>query len=322
MDQRRGAQPLGHSNSQEVVKIGLRRRPLTDLYYFLLTSRWWVLFALILVLYLGANALFASLYLADGSIENAREGSFTDAYFFSVQTMATIGYGKMVPRSVFANTVVTVEALFGLVGLALATGLMFAKFSQPRARVLFSRHAIVAIRDGVPSLMVRLANERATGLVEAQLRLVLVRDETTQEGEAVRRFHTLPLARSATAVFSLSWTAIHPIEASSPLFGETRESLAGSRADIVASLVGIEEASAQMVHSRYAWKAGSILFDHRFADVLVTTPDGRRALDYSRFHDVVPVARAAGESEVRTLRKPDRVEVDENKPLLRPVDDG
>jgi inward rectifier potassium channel len=284
----------GRALSQETIKIGVRRRPLADVYLFLLTSPWWVLFALMLVLYLGGNALFALVYLADGSIDGARPGSFADAYFFSVQTMATIGYGKMTPMSTVSNIVVTIEALFGLVGLALATGLVFAKFSQPRARVIFSRHAVVSMRDGVRSLMVRLANERATGLVEAQLKLVLVRDERTLEGENVRRFHTLQLARSSSAVFALSWTAIHPIEQSSPLYGETAASLEASHADIVASLVGIEEATAQTVHVRYAWQASAILFDHRLDDILVVLPDGRRALDYTRFHDVVAVTANQG----------------------------
>jgi inward rectifier potassium channel len=279
----------GRSYSQETVKLGLRKRPLADVYHFLLTSPWWVLFALILSTYLGTNAAFALLYLLDGSIENARPGSFVDVYFFSVQTMATIGYGKMVPQSVVANVIVTVEALFGLVGLALATGLMFAKFSQPRARVLFARRAVVGTRDGVRSLMVRLANERPTGLVEAQLRLVLVRDETTLEGEPIRRVHPLPLVRSSTSVFALSWTAVHPIDDASPLRGATRESLTASRADLIASLVGLEEATAQTVHARYAWKASEVLFDHKFVDVLVVMADERRALDYARFHDVEPV---------------------------------
>jgi inward rectifier potassium channel len=287
----------GGALNQATLKIGVRRRPLADVYLFLLTSPWWMLFTLMLVLYLGGNALFALVYLADGAIAGARPGSFADAYFFSVQTMATIGYGKMTPESTLSNIVVTIEALFGLVGLALATGLVFAKFSQPRARVLFSRHAVVSMRDGVRSLMVRLANERATGLVEAQIKLVLVRDETTAEGEKVRRFHTLPLARSSSAVFALSWTVIHPIDETSPLYGETATSLDASQADIVASLVGIEEATAQTVHARYRWQASAILFDHRFDDILVVMPDGRRALDYTRFHDVAGVAPNEGSSQ-------------------------
>lgn len=281
------------SHSAQTIKIGVVSRPLQDVYHFLLTSPWWVLFAMMLASYLGANAIFAVLYVLGGGIENAEPGSYRDAYFFSVQTMATIGYGKMAPISTFANFLVALEALFGLVALALSTGLMFAKFSQPRARVLFSKFAVVSSRDGIRSLMVRLANERKTGLVEAQLRLVLVRDETTKEGESVRRFHSLALVRSSSSVFALSWTAIHPIDPSSPIYGETPETLRRSRADLVASLVGIEEASGQTVHSRHAWKEEDIRYDHRFGDILVMLPDGRRALDYTRFHDVEPVAPPA-----------------------------
>jgi inward rectifier potassium channel len=278
--------PTPQSHSQEVVKIGTAWRPLHDLYLFLLTSRWSTLFGLMFVGYVGANAIFAVFYLVGGGVENAEPGSFRDAYFFSVQTMATIGYGKMVPVSTFANLLVSIEAAFGLVLFALATGLMFAKFSQPRARVLFSKFCIVSMRDGKPSLMVRIANERATGLVEAQIRLVLVRDETTVEGEAIRRFHTLPLSRSSSAVFALSWTVIHAIDESSPLHGETSESLGKARTDIVASLIGIEEATGQTVHARHSWKGQEIRFQHRFVDILVRTPQGQPALDYTRFHDV------------------------------------
>jgi inward rectifier potassium channel len=282
---------LTRTLGEDIERIGVARRPLTDVYYYLLASPWWVLFLLILVAYLASNAVFASCYVLDGGIENARPGNFRDAYFFSVQTMATIGYGRMVPISTFSNIVVTLEALFGLVTLALATGLMFAKFSRPRARVLFSRYAVIGMRDGVRSLMVRLANERATGLVEATLRLVVLRDETTLEGEPIRRFHTLELTRASSAVFALSWTVIHPIVESSPLFGETTESMKKSELQLAAALVGIEEATGQTVHVRHAWTSDLILFDHRFQDILVKKPEGGRTLHYDNFHEVEPLAQ-------------------------------
>jgi inward rectifier potassium channel len=273
-----------------VVKRNVRARPFADIYHFFLTSSWPSLFALILLFYLATNAIFALVYMLEGGIENARPGSFLDHYFFSVQTMATIGYGKMVPHSVFANAVVALEALFGLLFLALATGLMFAKFSTARARVLFSRHAVIAVRDGVPSIMVRLANERKTGLVEATLRLVLVRDETTKEGEYFRRFHTLSLQRSSNAVFAFSWTAVHPIDEASPLYGATIESLEKSAAGLVATLVGLDEATAQTVHARHSWSWRDFRFDHKFVDILSTYADGTRAIDYARFHEIEPSA--------------------------------
>jgi inward rectifier potassium channel len=185
--------------------------------------------------------------------------------------------------------VVTIEALFGLVMLALGTSLMFSKFSQPRARVTFSRFAVVTVRDGQQVLMVRVANERTTGLVEAQMHLVLVRDEITKEGEAVRRFHSLALQRNLTAIFANSWSVLHVIDERSALFGETVESLRATRSDLVASLIGIEEATAQQVHARYSWNAEEILFGRRFRDILVHLPDGRRGLDYALFHELDPL---------------------------------
>jgi inward rectifier potassium channel len=195
----------------------------------------------------------------------------------------------MTPTSTFANGLVALEALFGLVAFALATGLMFAKFSQPRARVLFSRYAVISNRDGGRSLMVRLANERATGLVEANLRLSLVSDDKTLEGETMRRIHSLALTRSSTPFFALSWTAVHPIDASSPLYGATKESLQARKAGLVASLVGIEEATGQTVNVRHYWEAEDLRFGHRFVDILVDLDDGRRGMDLGRFHDVEPV---------------------------------
>src|SRR5437867_9036654 len=169
-----------------------RRGLFGDLYHHLVSAPWSHLLAAIGGLYLAANALFAFAYLAQpGSIEHARPGSFVDAFFFSVQTMATIGYGKLVPRSGFANVLVTVEALIGLLGVAMVTGLVFAKFSRPTARVLFSRHAVVAPHDGVPCLMFRMANARGNNIVHAQLQVVLAREEATREGDRMRRFHAL-----------------------------------------------------------------------------------------------------------------------------------
>lgn len=242
-----------------------------------------------LVAYLGANLLFALGYLAIGDgIEAARPGSFSDAFFFSVQTMATIGYGKMAPRGTAANVLVTVEALVGLLGLALVTGLVFAKFSRPTARVIFSRSAVVTRFDGVPSLLVRLANERGNQIAEAQAHLVLLRNERTPEGEVVRRIHDLKLRRSQSAFFAFTWLVVHPITADSPLHGETAESLREKDVDLVASMTGLDETLSQSVHARHAWTPDQILWGFRFADVLVPTDDGRRAIDYRRFHDVEP----------------------------------
>ena len=282
-------------SGREILSIGLRTAPLRDVYHSLLTTTWPQFFALVLVTYLGANLLFATGYLAIGDgIEEARPGSFADAFFFSVQTMATIGYGKMAPRGIAANLLVTLEALIGLLGLALVTGLVFAKFSRPTARVLFSRNAVITRFDGVPSLLVRLANERGNQIAEAQAHLVLLRTERTPEGEEVRRAHDLQLRRSHSAFFAFTWLVVHAITPDSPLYGETPESLRTKDVDLVASMTGLDETLSQSVHARHAWMPDQILWGHRFADVLVSLPDGRRAIDYRRFHLVEPDGPASG----------------------------
>jgi len=281
-------------SGREIVSIGLRTTPLRDVYHSLLTATWLKFFGLVLVTYLGANVLFALGYLSIGDgIEEARPGSFSDAFFFSVQTMATIGYGKMAPRGLPANLLVTLEALVGLLGLALVTGLVFSKFSRPTARVIFSRNAVVTLFDGVPSLLFRMANERGNQIAEAQAHLVLLRTERTPEGEEVRRVHDLRLRRSQSAFFAFTWLVVHPITPDSPLFGETAESLREKDIDLVASMTGLDETLSQAVHVRHAWAPADILWNHRFVDVLVPVPGGRRAIDYRKFHDVEPDGSAS-----------------------------
>jgi len=247
------------------------------------------------MLYLTGNCMFALGYLAGGDgIENARHGSFSDAFFFSVQTMATIGYGKFAPRTLFAHILVTLETFVGLLGVAMTTGLTFAKFSRPTARVLFSRVAVVRPWNGIPSLMFRMANQRSNQIVEAHLHVVLARDETTAEGESIRRFHDLELTRRQNAIFALSWTAMHAITERSPLYGASSTSLAAAGAEIVVSLVGTDETFSQTVHARYSYVPDEIVWDARFVDIISQLPDGRRRIDYTRFHDVVPLGAPAG----------------------------
>ena len=266
-----------------------RRAVLGDLYHLLLTSSWPRLLVLLAVAYVGANALFALGYvLQPGALENARPGSFVDAFFFSVQTMATIGYGHVLPRTPLANVLVTVEALTGLLGLAVFTGLVFAKFSRPTARVLFSRVAVLGRRDGMPVFMFRMANERGNNIVEAQVHVALSRQEVTVEGESVRRFYDLELTRRVNPIFLFSWTVVHPITAASPLHDATPASLAAGEVTIVASMVGLDESYMQTVHARHAYDAADVRWNARFVDVIQRAPDGAVHVDYARFHDVVP----------------------------------
>jgi len=273
-----------------IVRVGARSAPLTDVYHEIMAARWRGLLGAILAAYLVLNTLFACLYLLGGDcVENAQPGSFRDMFFFSVQTMATIGYGKMVPRTTWANAVVSVEALCGIVGTAMATGLMFAKFSRPSARVLFSRVAVIARRDGVESFMFRMANERGNQIAEATVRLVVARNEVTPEGERVRRFHDLSLARDRNAAFTLSWTVVHPISRASPIHDATLESFAASNSLIIVSVTGIDDTSGQTIHARHTYSPDDLRWNERFVDILSALPDGRRQIDYTRFHDTQPV---------------------------------
>jgi inward rectifier potassium channel len=259
-----------------------------DAYHYLLEASWPKLIAILVGLYVIANIIFAAAYLEQpGSIENARPGSFADAFFFSVQTMATIGYGKLLPHTTYANILVVLETSTGIIALAMLTGLIFAKFSRPTARVLFSERAIVTIRDGAPCLMFRMANARATWIVEAEARVLLGRSDTTLEGESTRRFYDLELSRTRNTVFALTWTVIHWITETSPLYRETPASLAASEVEIIVSVVGIDESLSQTVHARHSFIPEEIVWGARFVDVISRLPDGRRRVDLSHFHEIV-----------------------------------
>lgn len=274
-----------------VTRVGMPARPGQDLYHQWLTASWLQVSLTVFVLYLGINVFFACLYLLCGSgIENTRAHSFTDVFFFSVQTLSTIGYGKMVPVSFAANVVVTMEVLCGLVGVAMITGLMFAKLSRPTARVVWSQVLVVAPHDGVPALMFRLANERRNQIVEASMRFLMVREETTQEGMRLRRIYDLPLQRSQQGVFALSWLAIHRITKESPLYGQSLAKLAAAGVQFSAQLSGIDDTFAQNVNARAAWSVGELRLGEQFQDILRTDESGRWTMDFNLFHQTRAVS--------------------------------
>ncbi len=267
-------------------RVGSARHGRRDLYHQMLTMPWSWFFGVQAAAYLVFNAVFALLYVAaPGSVANARPGSFADAFFFSVQTMATIGYGVMAPQTLYANVLVTVEALMGMASFAVAAGLIFARFSRPTARILFSRVAVVTPFNGVPTLMFRCANERRNQIFEAQVHVDFARQETSAEGLELRRSYELALARNRNPQFSLSWTVMHPIDAQSPLYGIDPDLLAGQEASIVVTLTGIDETLSQTVFARIGYRADEILWGRKFVDILSETEAGETLVDYRRFHD-------------------------------------
>lgn len=258
-----------------------------DPYHLFLTIPWVGFVALVCLSYGIINALFALAYLAGGDcIANAEPGSFWDAFFFSVQTLASIGYGAMHPQTFYANVLVTIEALVGLLVIALVTGLSFARFAKPVARVLFSQVAVVMPYHGIPTLMFRAANQRQNQILEAQMTVYLMRDEVSEEGHFLRRFYPLKLLRHQTPNFTLSWTAMHAITPGSPLHGETAESLAQKKAQLIISLSGIDETVAHTIHARHTYAVQDIVWNARLVDIFYDALDGHRYLDFSHFHDV------------------------------------
>ncbi|MBD2386867.1 ion channel [Cylindrospermum sp. FACHB-282] len=279
-----------HNGQLEIMGMGAWYSYWRDPYHLLLTLPWSGFLCLICIFYVTINAVFALAYWVGGDcIANARPGSFLDAFFFSVQTLASIGYGAMYPKTTYANIIVTIEAMIGVMGIAMLTGLAFARFSRPTARVIFSRVTLITVYEGMPTLTFRTANQRRNMILEAQMRLYLMRDEVTAEGQFMRRIYDLKLLRNQTPSFTLSWSVMHVIDQSSPLYGMTPESLIQTNTMLIASVSGIDETVSQVVHARHSYGADEILWNHQFVDIMHQTPDGHRYVDYQYFHDVLPL---------------------------------
>ena len=261
-----------------------------DAYHALLRMSWWRVVALIALVFLLLNAIFALLYMAVGGVANARPGSFLDAFYFSVQTMGTIGYGSMFPASTGANNIVVVESIVGLLITALATGLVFVRFSLTRARMVFGRYAAIGPMDGVPTLMIRLGNDRSSQIYDARMRLMLMTTTRSSEGEVSYRTADLALVRDRLPALARSWTILHRLDERSPLHRQSPESLARADAELLVAVSGIDDTSLQLVHARWTYEHTRIIWGARLADILSETPEGDVLVDLTRFHEVVPTS--------------------------------
>jgi len=258
----------------------------TDFYHGVLTASWPMFFVQLGGLFVVVNLGFALLYVLDrGGIAGARPGSFADAFFFSVQTLGTLGYGVMAPRSLYANLLVTVESFTGILTIALFTGILFARFSRPFARVMFSRIAVVTPFDGVPTLMFRAANQRGNSVLGAEISVSLASQYTTREGVHMRRFRELKLLRPNNPLFALSWTVMHPIDEASPLHGLGLADMIEHDMEIIVILNGMDETIHDRIYARHSYLPEEILWHRRFVDVVSVAPTGHRMLDLTRFHD-------------------------------------
>jgi inward rectifier potassium channel len=283
-----------YSPQPGIIVRGAQRETLRDSYHFFLRTSWTVALSVIVAFWVGINAVFAVVYLVLGGVANVRPGSFWDAFCFSVQTMGTIGYGSMWPTSVAANTIVVAESVTSLVITAVATGLIFSKFSRTTGRIAFSKYAVIGPMNGVPTLMLRVGNERRNSILEASIRVSLVRTERLKEGPIFYRLVDLKLERERSQAVARSWTALHTIDATSPFFGMTPEDLERDEGELLASIIGTDDTSLQPVHGRRRYTADEILWGARHADVLTEDDAGNLVMDVRRFHVTEPTEPVEG----------------------------
>ncbi len=274
----------------EFVKVGTDAWRWRDVYRWLLGLRWPQFAAFVAVVYVGLNLLFAFFYSLDPKSVAGTTTSewFLDCFFFSVQTLATVGYGHMYPQSLYGHVVSTVEIMTGVFLLAVMTGLIFVRFSRPIARVAFSNSLVVAPLNGKPTLMVRIGNENQHSMVEAEFRIMFSRDQPLLEGGDFRHFYVLNLHFDRLTVFPAALTLRHTIDEKSPLHGETPDSLKAGRALFIVSVVGIDPVIAAAVQTQkdYTWR--DLRFGHRFVEIYTEHGGGRLTVDYGRLHDTEP----------------------------------
>lgn len=287
---------LNRDGSFNVHRVGLHFWESLSAYHYLLTISWPKFFSIIVGAYLAANAIFATVYRLAG--DDALTGlhghtastRFSEAFFFSVHTLATIGYGSMTPATLLANVIVTVETLIGLVGVAVMAGISFARFSRPVARILFSDRAVIAPYRGGRAFMFRIANQRSSQLIDLQAKVMLTRRKRDGSGSE-REFLLLALERDRVAFFPLTWTIVHPIDEQSPLRGWTGEDIVGCDAEFLILLNAFEETFSQTVHSRSSYKAAEIVWGARFRSMFEPADEGGvLSVDIHKLHEIEPAA--------------------------------
>ncbi|GAL97314.1 ATP-sensitive potassium channel protein [Acetobacter tropicalis] len=272
---------------RDVVRVGLRDSVWTDLYHHALTASWAAFTYTAVISYFLINLFFAVLYwFAPEQVTGDGQHTLLSLFFFSVQTLSTVGYGGMAPVGLYADTVVSFEVLVGMMINALATGVVFARFARPRARIMFSNTAVISNENGVPALCIRIANLRISVILSVDVEIALSRLVVSENGHLVRRFDQLLLVQSHVPVLRFAFVMAHVIGPESPLHGKTVAELEHEEAEIVVTVTGTDEALGQTVFARTAYRFDRVRHNHRFVDIVASRPDGRIAVDYTRFHDI------------------------------------
>lgn len=274
--------------SINIKRIGTPPNRVGDFYHNLMRMPWWQFFILFSITYLAINIFFASLYFFEGSnILNARPDSFWDAFLFSFQTSSTIGYGHLLPKTNYAHAVVIFDSLSGILFVAIATGLAFAKFSRPSARVLFTKNIILTHMNGQKALQFRMGNARKSEIVSAEIEFIMSRPETTKEGMSFRKIYDLKLERNHSPLFSFSWLVTHVIDETSPLYSYEINDYKEAQLIFIVSLTGIDDIFSQTVHNRNFYIGDDVIEAKQFQDVMGVDSQGIAYIDYSIFHNTI-----------------------------------
>ena len=267
----------------EIVKRGVARYDLSDPYHFAVELSWREFALAFLGLELGVNIVFALLYLASpGCIANMRPGSFSDAFFFSIETLATVGYGTMAPATFYGHAVSAIEIVCGLVFTAIMTGLLFVRFSKPRPKILFADQAVITRHNGSPALMVQIANGRLTLLTNAVVRLGLVLLEEGADSHRFRQLHDLALSNATLSLFPLTWTVMHEIDEDSPLAGYDAEHFKEHDARLVLTIEARDHVLGAAIHDMRIYTADEVVFGMHYAEAVTLDDQLRPVADLTR----------------------------------------
>lgn len=267
--------------------IGDQRARLRDAYHLFLRMPWWASFGVIAAGFMAVNLGFAVVFYAVGGVKGS-DGTYFDALSFSVQTLATIGYGAMYPESIGAEITMMIESIVSLVLTALATGLVFSKFARPTTRVAFSTRAVITQHDGKRTLMFRAGNRRSNVIVEATIHVVAVLTTLTAEGKTFYKAVDLPLVRDRQVGMTRGWTLMHIIDEASPLFEADAAKLKQLELELYIALTGIDDVTMQTINAIHKYLDDEIHVDHHFADTLIALDNGAFAIDMTQFDVVVP----------------------------------
>ena len=280
-----------HAGQVEFVKVNIGGWQWRDFYQWLLALRWSQFAGLVAAFYISLNLLFATLYAVDrNSIAGTTGGQwFYDCFFFSVQTLATVGYGHMYPQTLYGHVVSMIEIMSGIFLLAVVTGLIFVRFSRPVARIAFSSSIVIGPLNGQQTLMVRVGNQHQHSIVDTEFRIMYMRDEPLVEGGDYRYFYTLKLHFDKLILFPAALTLRHMIDKNSPLYGATPESLETTRALFAVSVSGIDPIIAAPVQAQHDYSWRDVRFGERFVDIYTQSGRGQLTVDYGRLHETETV---------------------------------